>query len=726
MERKCHPLLRGGRRETRYSHGFSAAEMESLASVCEAILPPMEGQANNKAVPEEVAEIITERGFFESVILLRVVLAILSTRLGTLILCGTPCFADKWPFINKFSEMSLESREKVIQKWLRHCFFTPIRLAFVFVKFLALYVFFSQVGENLDNPTWEAMGYQVDSAENLPKDQKERPLQKGLVETIHENESTLVHFLKQKGLVVTENPEENIYKIKCDVVIVGSGSGGAVAAGVLAKSGKKVVVLEKGNYFHSTDYSSLEGPSMNQLYEQGGILTTLDGKIMMLAGSTVGGGSAVNWSACIKTPKLVLQEWAEDHKIPLFSSPQYLSAMDVVCQRIGVTDKCVKEGFQNQILRKGCEKLGLNVEVVGRNSSEDHFCGSCCFGCRTGNKQGADSTWLVDAVNSGAVIITGCRAERFILEKDIYGGRRGRKCLGVMAKSLNRSIRKALHIEAEVTISACGSLLTPPLMIASGLKNQHIGKNLHLHPVLMAWGHFPESDSELKGRIYEGGIITSINKVVSEDFNVRAIIETPAIGPGQFAALCPWQSRLDIKNRTLKYARTAHLFAMIRDRGSGEVKREGRISYKFDELDKENMKAGLRQALKILVAAGAVEVGTHRSDGQRIKCGGNSDEALDEFLGTLSVADGPKSMVEKWTTYCSAHQMGSCRMGRTEKEGAVDENGESWEAEGLFVCDASLLPGAVGVNPMITIQSTAYCISKKIAESMAKGLELQR
>ncbi|GAV61492.1 GMC_oxred_N domain-containing protein/GMC_oxred_C domain-containing protein [Cephalotus follicularis] len=728
--------------QRKYSHGLTSIEMMTLASLCEVFLPPLplnsfEGKEEqpNKAVgsffaasgshspnPDEAAELLFRTGVIrEAVILVRIVLLVLTTRLGTLLLCGSLSYAEKWPFINSFSQMPLEKREKIIQYWFKNWLFTPIRVAFLSIKSMCLYAFFSKVGENGTNPAWEAIGYHVDTDENLSSVPNERPLQKGMVETMNETDSSLVQSLSQKGIDVTHDSKQNLFKIKCDVVIVGSGCGGGVAAATLASCGHKVIVLEKGNYYTARDYPRTEGPAREQLYESGGTLPALDGNILMLAGSVVGGGSAVNWSASIKTPDSVLQDWAQHHQMSLFRSQEYLDAMDAVCNRIGVTQNCVKEGFQNQVLRKGCENLGLEVERVARNSSENHYCGSCGYGCRKGEKKGTDCTWLVDAVNHGAVILTGCKAERFVFENNKSGSVRKKKCLGVITKSLNKYIDKKLQIEAKITISACGALLTPPLMISSGLKNSNIGRNLHLHPVSMVWGYFPESYSDqFKGKSYEGGIITSIHKVMSGDLNVRAIIETPQMGPGSFATLFPWMSGVDIKRSMIKYSRIAHLITIVRDKGAGEVKSEGRIRYELDAIDRENMQAGLREALRILLAAGAIEVGTHRSDGQRINCKGINKKEMEEFLDTVCAVGGPMSPAENWTVYFSAHQMGSCRMGISEKDGAVDENGESWEAEGLYVCDASVLPTAVGVNPMITIQSTAYCLSNRIAKSLKR------
>ncbi|XP_054804990.1 long-chain-alcohol oxidase FAO1-like [Prosopis cineraria] len=737
-ESSCHPLLRGGRGERKYRHGFSEGEMKSLGSICEVVLPslPLEAlrtqtrskplssfwssSASRFPIPHEVAETLAKRGLIEALILVRVILWLLSTRLGTLLLCGSLCLSGKWPFLNNFSNIPLHQREKVLQCWLQHRFLTPIRLAFAYIKVLCHFVYFSWVDENGDNPAWKAIGYEVPADDGTPSnDSDTRPLQKGIIETICESDSTLQQSLAEKGLHVTLDSRSNTLRVKCDVVIVGSGSGGGVAAAALSSAGHKVVVIEKGNYFTAKDYSSLEGPSMDQMYETGGILASVDSRILLLAGSTVGGGSAVNWSASIKTPPEVLSEWSESHGLSFFSSPEYLSAMESVCKRIGVTENCTEEGFQNQVLRRGCQNLGLKVDYVPRNSSGNHYCGSCGYGCPRGEKQGTQLTWLVDAVDHGAVIVTGCKAERFMLEGKKTGSDRKKKCLGLMAKALSSRITMKLEFEAKVTVSAGGALLTPPLMISSGLKNKNIGRNLHLHPVLMAWGYFPDNFSEFKGKVYEGGIITSVHKVQSSSdskSNTRAIIETPFLGPASFASLFPWQSGLDFKQRMLNYSRTAHLITIIRDNASGQVTSEGRISYKLNAIDRENMKAGLKQALRILIAAGATEVGTHRSDGQRMKCNGISEKEVEKFLDNVYPAEGALSPGKYWNIYCSAHQMGSCRMGVNEKEGAVDENGQSWEAEGLFVCDGSVLPTAVGVNPMITIQSTAYCISRRIAQ----------
>ncbi|KAK8948772.1 Long-chain-alcohol oxidase FAO2 [Platanthera zijinensis] len=624
-----HPLLRGGGKEKvgRNGHGFSSSQMEVLAAMCEAFIPSVSSA-------EEVNSINGGKKHPPSKDLLAFYMASGSrypvpneaSLLGTLLLCGFSCLRHGFPLVDKFSDMTLQRREDVLKKWNKEKIFIPLRIVFLVVKIFCFTIFFSmvillcllhyenmrtrlisyfrfrliclQTNEDSENVSWKAIGYRVQKDENPQKTQKQRPLERGIVETLHENDSSLITALAEKGLEVKADALLNLHVVECDAVIVGSGCGGGVAAAVLATSGHKVIVLEKGSYFTSEDYTSLEAPAMDQMYESGGVLSTLDARMMILAGSTVGGGSAINWSACIKTPDHVLHEWSEDLNLPIFQSSD-------------------------------------------------------------------------------------------------------------------------IRIQAKVTISACGSLLTPPLMIASGLQNPNIGKNLHLHPVDFVWGYFPDSVPDIKGAKFEGGIITSLHRPKGS----RVIIETPAIGPAAFSSLIPWVSGVDMKNRMTKYGRTAHLFALVRDRGSGIVLTEGRIEYSLDPRDEEEIREGLRASLRILIAAGAEEVGTHRSDGQRWSCAGAGEAEVEEMLEEVRVVGGPQGNAEEWSMYCSAHQMGSCRMGESEEKGGVDGKGESWEAEGLFVCDGSVLPTAVGVNPMITIQAVAYCISKGIAGRLRRDVD---
>uniref|UniRef100_A0A0D6QT97 Long-chain-alcohol oxidase n=1 Tax=Araucaria cunninghamii TaxID=56994 RepID=A0A0D6QT97_ARACU len=730
-----HPMLRGGRKAP-CTHGFSAAEIKSLGVLCDTFIPSVSREnllerdpeiesfyllhGSQNGIPEQVAKKISSLLRPSDVAVARWVLWLLDTRVGTWMLCGSTSLKPQFPYLQTFAEISRSKREQILLEWSRGKRFALLKSVFKLFKIFILFIFYSTTDENGQNPAWKPIGYSPpDLNSHVPA--SIRPLEKGVIDLTSGGED-LPSLFEGTGFSVTKE-EVNVtnfaglrnWRVECDAVVVGSGCGGGVAAGILAQAGYRVIVLEKGKYFARDDLTLREGPSMENMYESEGLLSSNDGNFFILAGSTVGGGSAVNWSASIPTPPHVLNQWATRHGLPLFATEEYQCGMKTVCERLGVQDRCSKESFQNTVMRKGCEKLGYSVDNVARNSTADHFCGSCCFGCRSGNKKGTNQTWLVDAVRAGAAVLAGCRAEKVLC---VPAGGKRKKALGVVASLCGDGGRIVVH--ARVTVVAGGALHTPPLLRASGLRNPNIGRNLRLHPVQLAWGYFPEG-KEPEGTSYEGGIITAMCKdgagYDGSTSGYGTILQTPAAFPGMFAALIPWTSGADMKDRMCRYARTAHVFALARDSGGGSVMRYRDIHYRLADVDREKVAEGLRKAVRILIAAGATEVGTHRSDGQRFVAEGATEDEIEDFVSNVAPAKGSASL---WTTTCTAHQMGSCRMGKDEKSGAVDWKGESWEVEGLFVCDGSLLPTAVGVNPMITIQSVAFCVSKYILDFLRK------
>ena len=94
---------------------------------------------------KQVAELIVKRCLPQAVFLVSLVLKMLSSRLGTLLLCGSLCFDRKWPFILNFSEISLEKREEILKKWSRERLMLPLRMLFVVFKIFCFYNFFSRV-----------------------------------------------------------------------------------------------------------------------------------------------------------------------------------------------------------------------------------------------------------------------------------------------------------------------------------------------------------------------------------------------------------------------------------------------------------------------------------------------------------------------------------------------------------------------------------------------------
>ncbi|XP_010054021.2 long-chain-alcohol oxidase FAO4A [Eucalyptus grandis] len=772
----------GERRRVSYVNSLSPRQMDTLTALCDTFLPSIahphhpsytdsggdgdcdeevakfyRTSASMAGTPEKLGGLISERIKHPKLWLLRLTLWFLSTCIGTFILCGQKCFSSHFPYVQRFPEIPQRRREEIVRRWSRSVF-PLLRIFARTVKLLTFLVFFTQVDEKDHNVSWKAIGYagpdpefenskklkrtscQISADEQQGKEQATAkngyedeaffgPLHQGLIHMVHPRD-IVTKSLRQFGFPVLICPSNhNVRKprfpslsIQCDAVVIGSGAGGGVVAGVLAKAGYKVLVLEKGSYCARSNLSLLEGPTMDQMYLSGGVVATEDMSTLVLAGSTVGGGSTINWSASLRTPQHVMNEWSNKYDLELFDSKLYREALDVVCKRMGVQSAISEEGFNNAVLRKGCQELGYPVSNIPRNSPADHYCGWCCLGCKDGKKKGTAETWLVDLVESGnGAILPGCEAIEVLHSRQ---SRRGRDtATGVTFEFEHNGVKEVCIIESKVTIVACGALSTPALLKRSGLKNPNIGKNLHLHPVTMAWGYFPDTEMadlwpEKEKKSYEGGIMTAMSTVVG-NFNKSgygAVIQTPALHPGMFSALMPWTSGLDMKERMTKFSRTAHLFTLARDKGSGTITSSTSISYKMDDADEQNLQKGLEKVLRILAAAGAEEIGSHHGEGKTLKVKQVSYHEFEQFVKEESA----RSIKGLSTPICSAHQMGSCRMGPDPRSSAVNPMGETWEVEGLYVADTSVFPTALGVNPMVTVQAIAYCTAQSVLEALRR------
>src|SRR6266568_6976226 len=109
-----------------------------------------------------------------------------------------------------------------------------------------------------------------------------------------------------------EQPEPGFYE-SADVVGVGSGAGGAVAAKELAEAGLKVIVLEEGEHFDLRDFVGPPPERLRRFYRSNGLTFTIGVPTISLPiGRGVGGSTLINSGTCFRTPDFVLEGWGID------------------------------------------------------------------------------------------------------------------------------------------------------------------------------------------------------------------------------------------------------------------------------------------------------------------------------------------------------------------------------------------------------------------------------
>ena len=655
--------------------GLSPTQRATLAAVCETLVPEILRDDDPARFFATGARVAGTAARVERLVasladpLDRTRIGLLLTTLGApaanLLLSGR--FAS-------LPAMDAPAREATLRGWAMSA--VPQRRAgFQALKRLAHVAFYCWPAEGDGHPAWRAAGY---PGPLPPPSTSREPLAAVAVD----RDTTL----------------------DCDVVVVGSGAGGGVAAGVLAQAGRSVVVLEKGPNPGSRELTQVEGDMLGALYLDGALLMTQSGSLPVLAGSCVGGGTTINYTTSFPPPDAVRAEWDGLGGLSLFTGAGFEASLARVNARVGVGTRWTTPGRRDELLERGCRALGWHVDTIPRNVTdclEGVECGYCTYGCRHGAKNSTARTYLADAVAAGGRLVARCDVERITVE-------RGR-VTGVTATVAGADgTRRALTVRASVVVAACGAVNTPALLTRSGLAGPATGRGLRLHPATAVVGVFPE-----RVEPWSGGLQTRYSDQFADlDHGYGVKLETAPVHFALPASGFGWASPRQFKEDVARLGNLSIVGVLLRDRDAGRVatSRGGRarVHYELSRFDAGHVRAGLRGAAEVLAAAGATEVFSLHTPPARARPG--VPGWLDRFTADCDARGYRRCRM----SYISFHQMGSATLGSDPRRSVAGETGAVHGVRGLYVADGSAFPTSSGVNPMITIMAIADHVARAI------------
>jgi choline dehydrogenase-like flavoprotein len=467
-----------------------------------------------------------------------------------------------------------------------------------------------------------------------------------------------------------------------DVVVIGTGAGGAVIAKELAEAGVAVVMIEEGDYHDRRDFADRPFANQRKLYRSAGATFTIGNvTIPIPLGRTVGGTTAINSGTCFRTPDHVLQRWVDDHGLaelgPAAMGP-YFERVERVLQ-VGPTPPEHLGGCARVVMR-GADKLGYRHRPLVRNAPACDGQGVCCFGCPTDAKRSTNVSYVPMALRAGAELFTGQRVTRLIFD-------RGR-AVGVVARS---SAGRTLTVHAQAVVVACGTLLTPTLLARNGVgdRSGQLGRNLSIHPAI---GALAEMSEKVESWI---GVPQSYS---IDEFADQGIMMEGAAMSLEYTAAIMCQLGPRMIELAEGYDRVASFGLMITDTSRGSVRQvRGRpvVTYNLGDADVARLKRGMELLARVFFAAGAraVIAPIHGFDELR------SLEDVDR-LAAASVRASD-------FTLSAHHPLGTARMGHDPASSVVGADHQVHGAPGLYVVDGSVVPTALGVNPQVTIMSLA-------------------
>lgn len=532
------------------------------------------------------------------------------------------------------------------------------------------------------------------------KDIPTEPVARGAVSLPGEIDPDPVPPNVRRGVLLTANESR-----RADVVVIGTGAGGAVTAALMAEAGYEVVLLDGGGWHTRSDFTEDEPALTERLFADGGLRTTDDASVSLIQGGAVGGGSTVNWMIMLRTPDYVLEQWARESGVQGMRPADMAPVFDQVERdvRAGLVPENAHSA-NNRLLLDGARALGWRVRSGMINAQQCVRCGFCSYGCRHNAKQSVLLTYLPRALAAGATLYADAPVYRIdLLERDTGTGTPPRKRVHARTAAGHE-----ITIDAPLVVLAAGAVETPALLQRSGLGGGGVGHWLRLHPTTSVNG------------VYDRDIVVSTGiplTTMCDEFirwqgtDYGFWIETPPMHPSFTAAALPGFGRTHAHGMA-RFNQLGVLIGLTRDgadreRSSGRVavNRRGEVSirYRLSTEDEKRVRASLVAAARLHFAMGATSVETVHATPLVAK----------RVAEVESLATGP--LTPNRVTLFSAHVNGTCRMGTDPRTSGATPDGERHGVRGLYITDGSLLPTALGVNPQETIMAVSHVLASRMA-----------
>jgi choline dehydrogenase-like flavoprotein len=482
--------------------------------------------------------------------------------------------------------------------------------------------------------------------------------------------------------------------VECDVVVVGTGAGGAVVGKELAEAGLAVVFVEEGKNFERSDFSGRAFEMQSKLYRRGGSTFSLGNvPIVIPVGQTVGGSTTVNSGTCYRTPDRVLKRWQQDLGLDELGPDQMGPYFERVERVLGVAKaKPELMGGNGRVIARGCDALGFTHHgPLKRNAPDCDGQGVCVFGCPTDAKRSTNVSYVPLALRAGAELFAGAKVTRVIVD----GGR----ARGVVARTADGH---SLTVRARAVVIACGTLMTPLVLSQQGLgrASGQLGKNLSIHPACGALAEFEEQILPWKG-IPQGYAI--------EELHDEGILYEGAMLPLEMTMSMTSLIGPQLVRLAESFDHVASFGFLVEDTSRGSVSTvmgQPMIRYSISDRDVAHLKRGLDVLARIYFAAGAHVVHAPIA-------------GFEVLRGEADLVRLRRATVRPWDFDLSAyHPLGTARMGRDPASSVVGPDHEMHDCDALYVVDGSAVPTSLGVNPQVTIMSLATRAAEKIAAAL--------